>query len=179
MSFVAFQKFWRLAGIDVREWTAQQVLRRRCFRHRIGSRVPDADVCAAARRMRNHAGVFVGPIGGPGDGYLQSRYDGPYLRLRRRNHGAPRWTRCRSAQPAPGVGGSGQRCFTRGCIAATRYARRWRHFAKLKNRAKSKLLYRLVRRRPPARPMSGARPAWVSAFLCYSSAGLRPAGACG
>ena len=68
MSFVAFQKFWRLAGIDHTHVNGlqQQILRSGRKRDRLGARVSYADVSPAARGLRDHARLLLRAIGAPG-----------------------------------------------------------------------------------------------------------------
>src|SRR6185312_809363 len=93
-----------------RQRPRQQVLREQRIGDRLGPRVPDTDVSRAACRMRDRAGLLVGPVGPAGAGHLSRAWlDRPHPRLRRRHHGSSRRRRRRCQEFASGLGGRGIR----------------------------------------------------------------------
>ena len=146
MSFIALSKI--LAACRhrprPREWPAQQILRRRCERDRIGARVPHAHVSRAAQRLRNHAGLLFGPVRAPGAGHVQGAWlDGSDLRLRRRNSRPSRRSCRRRAQPAPGVasGGCAASRWPNMRRATTSCAPRWRRLPREHRQPSARPLY--------------------------------------
>ena len=102
MSYIAYQKFWRLAGVD--HMHVNGLANKFCE--------DDASVIASARecltpdvrcagaRLRNHAGVFVRPNCATGAGDVAgARIHRSDIRLRGRNHGASGRHRGGSAEP--------------------------------------------------------------------------------
>ena len=86
-----------------RQRPAQQVLRAGRQRHRLGARLPHADVRGQA--LHRHAGLLLRPVGGAGLGHLRRpRLRRPDLRGRRRDHGPSRRPRRRRRRPARRLG---------------------------------------------------------------------------
>ena len=108
MSFVAYQKLWRLAGID---HTHVNGLRNK-FCESDESVIASAraclhtDVSRAASRLRDHAGLLFRPVRLTGARHLQcASLNRSHLCCRRRHYGTPNGPRCGGPKPSTSVGG--------------------------------------------------------------------------